>query len=498
MWDVIVIGAGVVGCSAARALARYQIKTLVLERGSDVCSGASKGNSAMVHGGFDPTPGTNKAIYNVLGNKMFDDLCRELEVPFERSATMIFATSPSEMEEIYKLKESADQNNVPVEILGPAELQAMDPPMGPEVLGALRAPTGGIVCPYGLVIAMAECAAINGAEFKLSTEAVGFEKLDGGWRVLTNNGTFDTKIVFNCAGTHSDILNNAVSEDKFTIMPRHGTHVLLDREYAPYVKTTITQTPTPLPTGGHTKGMGIMPSVDGTVILGCDAEDVDDRDDARCTMRGNQRVIDYFRKVWRHLPIGQHVPEFPMDGVIGAYGGLRAHCDRNDFIIGEAPGAPGFINAAGIESPGLTAGPAIGVHIADMAANMLKAPPNPAYYPGRNAIRPFRNMTKEERREAIAQNPDYSKIVCRCETVTEAEIRDAIRRPLGARSIAAVKMRTRAGMGRCQGGFCSPRVLQILCEELGLDPLEVTQRGGESQVLVGRCCEISPGNEVMA
>ncbi len=408
MWDVIVIGAGVVGCSAARALSQYQLKVLVLEKDSDVCAGASKGNSAMVHAGYDSEPGSNKAIYNVLGNAMFDDLCRELDVPFERSGTMIFATSEEEMREVYRLKERGDRNGVPgVRVLRQSKLLEMEPHMGKDVLGVLYAPTGGIVCPYSLVIAMAENAAINGVEFKTDTEAVGFEKLNGGWKVLTNNGEFETKLIFNCAGTHSDGLNNMVSKDEFHITPRHGTHILLDREYIKYVDITICQTPSVLPSGGHTKGMGIMPSADGTVILGCDAEDYKDPDDVRCTARGLQRILDYFNRIWKHLPIGNCVDHFPMDGVIGAYGGLRAHCDRDDFIIGEVSDAPGFINAAGIESPGLTAGPAIGAHLAQLAVSKLHTEKNKNYKSGRNAIRRFREMTRDEQAEAARRNPDF-------------------------------------------------------------------------------------------
>ena len=489
MWDVIVIGAGVVGCSAARELSQYQLKVLVLEKGSDVCSGASKGNSAMVHAGYDPEPGSKKALYNVLGNAMFDALCSELEVPFERKGTMIFATSAEEMREVYRLKKLGDLNGVPgVRVLETKELHEMEPYMGKDVIGALFAPTGGIVCPYSLVIAMAENAAVNGVAFRLDTEVTGLAKREGQWDVITNNGNFATRLIFNCAGTHADRLNNMVSEDAFHITPRFGSHILLDREYIKYVDTTICQTPTVLPTGGHTKGMGIMPSVDGTVILGCDAEDYTDPDEVGCTARSLQRITDYFKRVWPYLPIGNCVDHFPMEGIINFYGGLRAHPDRDDFILGEAPDAPGFINAAGIESPGLTAGPAIGAYLAELAVNKLHAEKNENYKPGRNAMRPFRTMTKEERMEAIRQNPDYGKIVCRCEQVTEAEIRDAIRRPLGARSINAVKMRTRAGMGRCQGGFCSARVLQILCEELRLDPLQITQAGGDSYVLLEQSC----------
>jgi glycerol-3-phosphate dehydrogenase len=365
-------------------------------------------------------------------------------------------------------------------------LYDLQPKIGKDVAGVLWAPTGGIVCPYGLVIAMAENAAINGVEFRFAAEATDVKAAKGGWQVATREGSYNTKVVINCAGTHSDELNNMVSEQKFTIIPRHGEHILMDRNYINYVTTTICQTPSDLPGGGHTKGQGIMPSVDGTVILGCDAKHLNDRDDSRCTREGLDDIVGFFQRIWKYLPIGSEIKEFPLNGVIASYGGVRAHPDTDDFIIGEAPGASGFFNAAGIESPGLTSAPAIAIRIEELVMEKLKAEKKDNYVPGRRAKKKFRIMTVEERITAIKEDPDYARIVCRCEQVTEAEIRDAIRRPLGARSISGIKMRTRAGMGRCQGGFCSPRVLQILCEELGLDPLEVTQSGGLSPVLLDR------------
>lgn len=488
MWDAIIIGAGVTGCSVARELARHQLRVLVLEKGSDVCAGTSKGNSAMVHGGFDPTPGSLKAKFNVLGNRMFDDLCAELEVPFQRSGTVIMATSSEDMAEIRRLEEMGGRNGVPVEVLEGEALRRRFPGVGDEVAGALYAPTGGIVCPYGLVIAMAENACLNGTEFRLGTRVTGLRRIDGGWEAAGDGEVFAGKLIFNCAGTHADTLNNMVSRDTFTITPRYGSHIMMDREYSQYVGTTITQTPKKLPGGGHTKGQGIMPSADGTVILGCDAEDCADPDDTSTTARSLNRILDYFEANWKHLPIARHIPDFPRDGCITAYGGLRAHSDRDDFIIGEAPDAPGFFNAAGIESPGLTAAPAIGVHLAELAVARLRPTPRENYRRGRDAIKSFREMGDAERARAVRDNPEYGKIVCRCELVTEAEVRQSIRRPLGARSVSAVKMRTRAGMGRCQGGFCGPRVVQILAEELGISPLEVTQSGGESHILVGEAC----------
>ena len=361
--------------------------------------------------------------------------------------------------------------------------------MGEGAVGALFCPSGGIVCPYTLVIAMCENAARNGVEFFLNTEVSEITPLNGGWHLTTKDGqAFDTRIVLNCAGTHADQLNNMVSTDHFKILPRFGAHLIMDREYIKWVDTTITQTPTTLPTGGHTKGMGIMPSVDGTVILGCDAVDYTDPDDVATTSKSIDAIVDYFKTFWKYLPISAVYPNFPVEGVINAYGGLRPHSDRDDYIIGEVPDAPGFINAAGIESPGLTAGPAIGEHLAELVVEKLSPEKNEAYRPGREVLKPFRTMTEDERKNAIAENPDYAKIVCRCEQVTEAEIRDAIRRPVGARSVSAVKMRTRAGMGRCQGGFCQSRVVEILCEELHLSPLEVTQSGKESYILLDKSC----------
>lgn len=498
MWDVIIIGAGICGASAARELARYRLRILVLEKGNDVCAGASRGNSAMVHGGFDPDPGSLKAAYNVAGNRMFDRLSEELSVPFDRSGTLILATSEAEMKEVYKLHDNGLKNGVDTDVMGRAALERRWPGIGAGAVGALFCPSGGIVCPYGLVIAMCESAAENGVTFRLGTEVTGIKPDGGGWKVSTGGGeTFETRLVFNCAGAHADELNNMVSKDQFHITPRFGSHLIMDRSFSPYVDTTMTQTPTPLPTGGHTKGMGIMPSVDGTVILGCDAEDYTDKDDVACTGRSMERIVDYFKTFWKLLPVSAAYPEFPADGVISAYGGLRPHPDRDDYIIGEAEDAPGFFNAAGIESPGLTAGPAIGLHLAELAAERLRPERNPEFDPRRKVCKPFRTMTEEERREAIRRDPDYAKIVCRCELVTEAEIRDAIRRPLGARSVGAVKMRTRAGMGRCQGGFCQNRVVEILSEELGIDPTEVTQSGGGSFILAGESCSHS-FEEVMA
>lgn len=493
MWDAIIIGAGISGCSVARELARYQLKVLVLEKGHDVCAGTTKGNSATVHAGYDPDPGSNKAIYNVRGSRMYPELCRELQVPYLKNGLVMIALDEDQMEEVRKLHEMGQRNGVRTEVCDRARILEIEPDMGEGVIGGLWVPDSGMVCPYNLVMALAENSARNGVEFRTSTQALSVQRDDGEWLVATPDETFRTKYVFNCAGTHADKFNNMVSGDVFHIIPREGQHLIMDRDFAPYVKTTIYPTPELLPGGGHTKGMGLMPSVDGTLILGCNADDVDDPDFSANTREGIDKILDFFEARWKYMPISKHVPKFPRDAVITAYGGSRAHPDRDDFILGEPKDAPNFINLAGIESPGVTAAPAIAIDMVKILVDRERPALKQDYKPGREIKKPFRTMTAEERREAIKADPDYARIVCRCEQVTEAEIRDAIRRPVGARSVSAVKMRTRAGMGRCQGGFCSPRVLEILCEELGLDPLEVTQSGGRSNILVGRACEPKEG-----
>lgn len=493
MWDAIIIGAGISGCSVARELARYQLKVLVLEKGHDVCAGTTKGNSATVHAGYDPDPGSNKAIYNVRGSRMYPELCRELQVPYLKNGLVMIALDEEQMEEVRKLHEMGQRNGVRTEVCDRARILEIEPDMGEGVIGGLWVPDSGMVCPYNLVMALAENSARNGVEFRTSTQALSVERDGGEWLVSTPDETFRTKYVFNCAGTHADRFNNMVSADVFHIIPREGQHLIMDRDFAPYVKTTIYPTPELLPGGGHTKGMGLMPSVDGTLILGCNADDVDDPDFSANTREGIDKILDFFEARWKYMPISKHVPKFPRDAVITAYGGSRAHPDRDDFILGEPKDAPNFINLAGIESPGVTAAPVIAIDMVKILVDRERPALKQDYKPGREIKKPFRTMTAEERREAIKADPDYARIVCRCEQVTEAEIRDAIRRPVGARSVSAVKMRTRAGMGRCQGGFCSPRVLEILCEELGLDPLEVTQSGGRSNILVGRACEPKEG-----
>ena len=401
MYDVVIIGAGISGASISRELSQYKLRIAVLEKGSDVCAGASKGNSATVHSGHDASYGTKKAYYNVLGNAMYSKLCSELGVPFVRNGMVVFAANQADMAEITRLKENADRNSVPDAcILSHKELVAMEGHFGSRVIGGLYTPTSSMVCPYSLVIALCENAAENGVTFFLDTNVSCIEKTGFGFRISTNGKTFETKFIFNCAGTHADEINNMVSSRQFKILPRKGEHLILDKKLAPYVHATICQTPSTLAGGGHTKGMGIMPSVDGTIILGCDAHDVCNKDDVSTTRVGTGEILEYFETNWHHLPISHAYPKFPRHMVIGAFGGLRPHPDTDDFIIGEATDAQGFFNVAGIESPGLTAAPAIAKELAEHAADKYRFKKNVRFNPIRKRRKPFREMTDDERQQA--------------------------------------------------------------------------------------------------
>lgn len=539
MYDVIIVGAGSVGCAAARELSRYRLRVLVLEKGHDLCAGASKCNSGMIHAGYDPIPGTNEARFNAPGCALMYQICDELDVPYLKNGTTIFATDENGMRELQKLLHYAELNHVRAEIVTPPELYRLQPDIGKDVKGVLWVPDGGVTNPFTVTFALAENAYRNGVEFMKETEVTGIRKTGEGFSVTAVSaaqgtpviescrgsrpaknaldpaagtadtqhpfaGTagpqgaghtlrFETRMILNCAGGHSDVINNMVSSQHFRIIPRFGAHVVLDRKLSGKLTTTLMETPHDLPGGGHTKGMAIIPTLGGTMLLGCDATEVGDPDFTDTRRESIEQIVDYFKAAWKDLPLGSDGSSFPEDAVISIFGGCRPHADTNDFVIGEAEDVPGFVNAGGTESPAFTACVAIAQHVAGICIDRLKPAVNESFDPYRRVRKSFREMTNEERRAAIAEDPDYAKIVCRCEMVTEAEIRDAIRRPLGARSVSEVKLRTRAGMGRCQGGFCSPRVLEILSEELGISPLEVTQCGGASRILYGPACDSTAG-----
>ncbi|TYP58845.1 NAD(P)/FAD-dependent oxidoreductase [Thermosediminibacter litoriperuensis] len=478
MVDVVIIGGGVVGCMIARELSRYQLKTVLLEKEDDVASGTSKANSAIIHAGYDAKPGTLKAKLNVRGNPLFDKICSELDVPFKRIGSLVVALNEEEVKVLEELLQRGKTNGVPgLEIINREKLMEMEPNISREARAALYAPTAGIVCPYELTIALAENASRNGVEIKLNSPVLSIGVENGEvLAVRTPGETIYTRYVVNAAGLFADEISRMAGAEDYRITPRKGEYLIFDRRFGGIVNTAIFPTPTKI-----SKGILVCPTVDGNFFIGPNSNDVREKDDVAVTQQGIEEIIKSARKL---------VPELPLKHVIASFAGLRAVSNTDDFVIGASKKVKGFINVGGIQSPGLSSAPAI----AEMVVGILKEEglelkEKSDYNPERPQIFKFRRLSCQEKRELIRRNPAYGRVICRCETVTEGEIIDAIRRPVGARSLDAVKRRTRAGMGRCQGGFCSPRVVEILARELGIDPLEVTKCGSGSEILRGRTKE---------
>lgn len=472
MYDVIIIGAGVSGSAIAREISRYKVNACVLEKAEDVCCGTSKANSAIVHAGYDAAEGSLMAKLNVQGNEMMGALAEELDFEFKKNGSLVVCLSEEDRPNLKELYERGIANGVKdLRIIERDELVEMEPNISDDAVAALYAPTAGIVCPFGMNIAFAENASQNGVEFYFDTEVTGVRKIDAGWAIDTNNGTYETKCVVNAAGVYADKIHNMVSDKKMTITPRRGDYCLLDKSAGGHVAKTIFQLP-----GKYGKGILVAPTVHGNLIVGPTAIDIEDKEGTNTTREGLDNVIQ---------KSGGSVKNLPMRSVITSFAGLRAHEENHEFIIEEVQGAPGFVDCAGIESPGLTSCPAIGVMAADIVKGILSPEPNPDFDGTRKGILKPDELSKEERDTLIKENPAYGNIICRCEMITEGEIIDAIKRPLGARSLDGVKRRTRAGMGRCQSGFCSPRTMEILSRELEKPIEEITKSGGESKIVVG-------------
>ena len=472
MYDVIIIGAGVSGAATARELSRYKVNACVIEKEEDVCCGTSKANSAIVHAGYDAATGSLMAKLNVRGNQMMEQLAKDLDFPFKKNGSLVVCLHEEDMPNLQALYDRGVANGVKdLRILNREELRAMEPNISDDAYAALYAPTAGIVCPFNLNIAMAENACVNGVEFKFDTEVTGLHPIEGGWAIETNQGTFETKYVVNAAGVYADKLHNMVSAKKIHITPRRGDYCLLDKTAGNLVSKTIFALP-----GKFGKGILVAPTVHGNLILGPTAIDIEDKEGTNTTREGLDQVI---------AKCGMNVKNIPMRSVITSFAGLRAHEDGHEFLIGELEDAPGFIDCAGIESPGLTSSPAIGEMVAEILREKLNLEKNENFVATRKGVLDPDALSKEERIELIRKNPAYGNIICRCEMITEGEILDAIHRPLGAKSLDGVKRRTRAGMGRCQAGFCSPRTMEILARERHVSMFDITKSGGDSKIVVG-------------
>ena len=476
MIDVTIIGAGVTGSAIARELSRYDLDVLVLEKESDVCEGTSKANSGIVHSGYDAKPGTLKAKFNVEGNKLIHELSKTLDFPFKENGSIVLALEEEGRVGIEELYERGKANGVPgLRILDKKELHELEPNVSDTAVCALYAPTGGIVCPFNMTIAFAENAADNGVRFQFDTEVKNIvKKTEEGknfYLLETSKGSIETRLVINAAGVYSDVFHNMVSGEKLHITPRKGQYLLMDKAAGDLVKSTLFQLPSKLG-----KGVLVTPTVHGNLMVGPTAEETDDPEDTSTTAQGLAYLLDKGAVSVNSLP----------RLTITSFAGLRAHEDGGDFVIGEVKDAPGFIDAAGIESPGLTAAPAIGAYVAGIVKELLGAAEKKDFIGTRKGIPSMALATPEERAELIASDPSYAHVICRCELVTEGEIKNAINRTLGARTVDGIKRRTRAGMGRCQTGFCLARTIPLLAEALGVDEEEIVKSGSGAYYIEGK------------
>lgn len=461
-----------VGTCIARELAKYHVDAVVVERGSDVASGTSKANTAILHAGFDPEPSTLKALLGVQGNALYDALAVELDVPVKRIGSLVVAFNDEETEVLGKLLQKGHENKVQdLRIVFRDELRAIEPNLNPLADAGLYAKSAGIVNPFEMVLACAEEAALNGVRFLLDAEVTGFTTCNGQVEgVVTTQGEIGTEMVVNAAGVWGDIVAAMVSSNSFRITPRKGEYMVLDPNAGDLVHSVLFPVPTSV-----SKGIAVTPTTDGNILLGPTAEDIGDRNDVSTTQEGLSRVLKDAQKL---------VPSVSVREVIRVFAGLRAVSNTDDFVIESAKEVEGFVNVAGIQSPGITAAPAIAKRVVELVTRKLSLTPKECTR-RRHRIPVLRNATPEARTELFRSDPKYGRVICRCETVTEAEVLDAIHRVPGAYTVDGVKFRTRAGMGRCQGGFCGPRVLELLSRELGLPYGRVTVHGEDSHVLIG-------------
>ena len=469
-YDICIIGAGVIGCAIARELSKYKLSVLVLEKEEDICSGTSKANSGIAHAGYDAKPGSMKARMNVRGAELVRELSKTLDFSYRQNGSMVLCFDKADEGSLYELYERGIRNGVKeLSIVSGDEARKMEPAISEKVTAALVAPTAGVVCPFGMTAAFAENAAANGAGFSFLTKVGKIEKKENSFVVETDKGVIGARFVVNAAGVYADLFHNMVSENKIKIIPRKGEYVLLDKEVGGLVSHTLFQLPTKAG-----KGVLVTPTVHGNLMVGPSANDIEDREDTSTTSEGTAGI---------KTKAQMSVPSIPYGSTITGFSGLRAHPECDDFILGEPEDVPGFFDAAGIESPGLTAAPAIGEYIAGLIANKSKAEKKCDFKAERRGIPEVAKLPPKERAELIAKNPLYGNIICRCESISEGEIVDAIHRVPGARSLDGIKRRVRQGMGRCQAGFCMPFAMEILARELGIPVEEVTKnRPGSEQI----------------
>ena len=479
-YDIVIIGSGITGASIARELSKYKLKIAVIDKASELPSGASRANSSMIHGGFDDKPGTVKAKFCVPGNKLWHKLKDTLDVHLDECGSFVCAFNDDEVKHLELLLQQGKTNgSAGVEIISGEKLREKEPNVSPDIVAALWSPEAGIINNFEAVNAMIESAQINGAKLFLETKATGLlldEK--GSVRgVSTDKGDFLAPVIINAGGVHSGEIASWAGDKSFKIIPTKGEYFLLDRATKGFIHSFLFSCPSKAG-----KGITVLQTAEGNLMSGPTATEQEDPEDRSTTPEGLAEVLKGARRL---------VPNFPVNMNITTFAGVRANTESGDFEISALKTPRGFVNVAGIKSPGFTSAPAIAEYVAELLkeelADRVTLTPNEKFIPERRNIPRFLYLDMAERRKLAENDPSYAQIVCRCETVTEGQVLEAIRR--GARTVTAVKMMTRAGTGRCQGGFCCPRVAEILSRELGIPLEEITRHGGKSKLLVGKTKE---------
>lgn len=476
--DVVIIGAGAVGCAIARELSKYEVRVLVVDKNEDIGGDASKSNSAIIHTGYDATPDTLESQLVVAANPMYDEIVKDLDVPFKRIGAILPAITQEQFEKLPEIKAKAFKNRVyDVEFKTGEELLAMEPNLNPEVKGGLYIPRESIIDPFILVQALAENANANGVEFLLGAKVTDI-KIDNGkiQSVVTTAGEIQTQYVINSAGLYCDEIAAMVDKADYKVVARKGQFFILDKNTSCKVERIVLPIPTKI-----TKGKLMCPTIHGNMLVGPTAEDQQSKVDKSTTAEGLQSIATDVRNL---------VPNVNLRDTITQYSGLRPNRNPEGLRVDTYEDLEGYINLSGVRSTGLTLSVAMGKYVAQKLLEIgAKLTLKSNFITKRKGIVKFSEQTREVQDELVKENPLYGNVICRCETITEAEIMQAIHRPLGARSVDAVKRRVRAGMGRCQGGFCGPKVIEILARELQVSPTEINKHNQGSYMVTGKTRE---------
>lgn len=479
IYDVIIVGGGVIGCAIARELSKYKLRTVLLEKNNDVCNETSAANSAIVHSGYDPLPNSLKAQMNVLGNSMYPQMCKELDVPFIQNGSLTIATTEDEMNTLLSLQKRANENKVETKILSSEEVLKLEPQLNKDIKGALFAPTCGIVNPFELTVALMENAMDNGVELLLNHEVNNIKINENSVSVFCKNDKeLECKVLINAAGLFADDINAFVDKDSFTITPRKGQYFVLDHFDLNFVKHTLFMVPS-----DKGKGVLVTPTTSGNYLIGPSSDFVDDKQDLSTT----KDILDSVRSQASRI-----IENIPYANLIRQYSGLRAVSSTGDFIIEHSKVSKNLINVAGIQSPGLASCPAIALKVVELLKECMPLNENEGFNPIRRKVYRLKEMSLEDKNKLISENPQFGHIVCRCEKISEGEIVDCIHRNCGATTVKGVKKRCRPGFGKCQGAMCEASVIKILARELKKDESEILYSENDSNILkyetkVGDC-----------